>query len=139
MGVNQLGSQLTVYSTESRRRIVQPVVVVDQKQVVAGIQNPAESGLPAKVPTVVVVLNVAGQRDPRAELSTHIRFKDADREAALGQFDPCPFVVQPDDQAVEGTDGQTRFEITTGTAEIVPHRYCPPRATGRWLLMFQLT
>ncbi len=61
MGVDQLGSQLAIHGAEPCGRIVQPVVVVHQKEIVAGIQYPAESGLPAKVPAVVVVLNVAGQ------------------------------------------------------------------------------
>ncbi len=46
--------------------------------------------------------------------------KTLTEKAALGQFYTRPFVVHADDQAVAGTDGQTRFKVTASTAEIVP-------------------
>ena len=61
MSVDQLRRQLTVFSTETGCWIAQPVVVVNQKEIVAGIQYPAKPGLPAEIPAVVIVLNVIGQ------------------------------------------------------------------------------
>ena len=119
MGVDELGCELSVNGGQPSCRVAQPVVVVDQEEVVAGIQDPAESCLPTQVPAIVIVLEIAGKRHPGTELRAYVGLKNTDRKTALGQFDACPFVAQADDEAVLRPDGQARLKITASPTEIV--------------------
>ena len=119
MGKYELGCELSIYSMQPSRRVAQPGVIVDQEEVVSRVQDPADSGLPTQVPAVVVVLDAVGHGDPGTELGPDIGLENADREAALRQFDARPFVAQANDQAVSGPDGETRFEIASSPAEVI--------------------
>ena len=102
-------------------------MVVNQEEVVAGIQNPAESRLPAQVPAIDIELNVIGECNPWAELDACFPFDNTGGKAAFGQFNSCPFVFQRDDQTISRADGQTWLKVSASRYIGNRPRYPPCR------------
>src|SRR5918996_1272235 len=76
--------------------VVEPVVRVDEIQVAAGLDDPAEARLPAEHGALRVVLDVVYPCDPRAELQLRHDAEQPRLESALFQLDSVPFPARID-------------------------------------------
>src|SRR5262245_41159455 len=72
------------------QRIVEPVACVDDVEVVAWLENPAEARLPTDDRALRVVLDVVDPRNPRAELQFRNHANQAGLEMALVELDLVP-------------------------------------------------
>src|SRR5918994_5373468 len=90
--VGDLRDGAAIEGAEALRLELSPVVSVNEKQVVAGPQNPAEARLPAENAAHRVVLNIVADRNPGTELRADHAAEDLRGEFAFGQRQPVPLV-----------------------------------------------
>ena len=92
MGDGDFRSRFSVDRAHARG-IVMPIVRIDKVEVVTGLEDPVETGLPSDQAGYGVVLEIAGDRDPRTELAVDDAADDSRRKAAFGQLNPVPLSV----------------------------------------------
>ncbi len=74
--------------------LVEPVVCVDEKDVIARADDPAQPRLPAEKPAHRIVLDVVHQRNPGIELVPHNCPDQAGGKVSLRQLNAIPFPLQ---------------------------------------------
>src|SRR5215831_17152921 len=99
-GIEKLRRESSIERVDTRlQRVVEPVLGVDDVQIISGFENPSEARLPAQHGALRVVLNVIHPRNPRAELELRDDSVQACMEAALSQLHLVPLTRRVDDHA----------------------------------------
>lgn len=78
------------------RGVVQPVVRIDEVDVIARTQDPSISELPAKDAGNRIVLKIVGDGNPGTELIVGVQSQERRREFSLCQLDTSPLIINVD-------------------------------------------
>ena len=80
--------------SDELKLFVDPIVRVNEKDVIAGTYYPAQSRLPAQFPAHRIVLDIIHQRNPGIELVPENHLDQAGGEVSFSQLDAIPFPFQ---------------------------------------------
>jgi len=126
IGVKSLRRQPAILRGELRQqRIVQPVVGVDDVNIVTGLHNPSESRLPSGDAAHRVVLNVIDPGQKRRELQLGDDAEQARGERGLRQRDLIQFRGGVDEDARQDSERDVGDELVA-RASIKIARLVPP-------------